>query len=136
MKTIIKEFIDDYGIKVVQEFDKITGHIIKATYYKDDEKIIYYRSDKTIDCIIESVKNTSFTFQEVFYQADGKTIDYIESYERDIDKLIKETYYKSDGKTIDYIKEYDGEDSARILLKKTYYYDDGTIKKIINFWNQ
>ncbi|WP_268850032.1 DUF2963 domain-containing protein [Candidatus Phytoplasma rubi] len=42
MKTTKKEYIDDYGFKIIQESDEKTGKSIKDTFYQSDGKTINY----------------------------------------------------------------------------------------------
>ncbi|WAN63491.1 hypothetical protein RS022_06560 [Candidatus Phytoplasma rubi] len=57
MKTTKKEFIDNYGYKVIQEYDKDTGTSIKDIFYQLDGKTIHYidEYDKATSNIIKKL---------------------------------------------------------------------------------
>ncbi|MBT1577009.1 DUF2963 domain-containing protein, partial ['Elaeagnus angustifolia' witches'-broom phytoplasma] len=63
------------------------------------------------------------------YQDDGKTIKKIYEYNQNTGMIQKAIHFYDDGKTISCIDEY----SPDQLIKETYYNQDGTIKKVINY---
>ncbi|WP_017193704.1 DUF2963 domain-containing protein [Vaccinium witches'-broom phytoplasma] len=122
MKTTKKEFIDNYGYKVIQEYDKDTGTSIKDIFYQLDGKTIHY--------IDEYDKATSNIIKKTVYRLDGKTIDYAYEYDKKYRNMFKYIEYQPDGITFKEKSEYDYDEEP---ITTTYYNLDGTISDIINF---
>jgi len=139
-QTNIKKCIDQYGNKVDVEYNTNNKIIKQTTYqkrsntikqideYTDNEKLIksthYQRDGQTIAQIHEYNENEKLV-KAKHYQPNGRTIEQIDEYNEN-GQNTKATEYYPDGQTI----KQNGEYENGILIKKTEYNTDKTIKNI------
>ncbi|MCX2955897.1 MAG: DUF2963 domain-containing protein, partial [Candidatus Phytoplasma australiense] len=128
---------DQKTINFIEEYNP-EGKLIKKIIEIDDEWLEYDAvNEKEMKCKDPNISIEEFDDNEekfkyppkTNYQDDGKTIKKIYEYNQNTGMIQKAIHFYDDGKTIICIDEY----SPDQLIKETYYNQDGTIKKVINY---
>nr|ABA25860.1 hypothetical protein [Phytoplasma sp. CPh] len=134
MKTTKKEFIDDYGSKVIQKYNANHQLIEEIHHYRGDGPINYiiqynpltgyklkqtkYHQNFFRDQVIKYDKETGKEIKETRYSwFDDKIIHYISKFNKRTGEFMKRFIYSSDGKTIEQIIEYDKKTNQQTIKK-------------------